>query len=66
MLQVLQHPAFAADPLAALRNHLEATLPEAPPAAAVKPAAKREPGSQKRQRKKREKREQSMPQVMES
>ena len=63
---MLQHPAFAADPLAALRNHLEATLPEAPPAAAVTPEAKREPGSRKRQRKKREKREQGMPQVMES
>ena len=63
---MLQHPAFAADPLAALRNHLEATLPEAPPAVAVKPEAKREPGSRKRQRKKREKRERGMPQVMES
>lgn len=32
--QVLHHPQFIADPLAAVRTHLSATLPEAPPASA--------------------------------
>jgi hypothetical protein len=34
--QVLEHPAFKADPLAAIAHHLQATLPPAPAAAAAK------------------------------
>jgi hypothetical protein len=33
--QVLQHPTFQADPLAAIASHLEATMP--PPPAPLKP-----------------------------
>jgi len=38
MQQVLAHPEFQANPLAAIRNHLAATLPEAAP---VKPQNKK-------------------------
>ena len=31
MQQVLSHPQFQADPLAAIASHLEATLPPPPP-----------------------------------
>ena len=37
MQQVLAHPEFQANPLAAIRNHLAATLPEP---ALVKPQSK--------------------------
>ena len=43
--QVLVHPQFAADPVAAVTAHLAATLPPPPPA--PKPARKQQPGSRK-------------------
>ncbi|KAL6771405.1 hypothetical protein ACKKBG_A26235 [Auxenochlorella protothecoides x Auxenochlorella symbiontica] len=44
---VLSNPVFQADPLAAVRSHLEATLPSAPP-----PAAPTIPPAQRRKEKK--------------
>ena len=51
--QVLHHPQFLADPLAAVRNHLSATLPAAPaaPPRPKAPGAKL-PRSEKKRRQK--------------
>lgn len=43
--QVLVHPQFQADPVAAVTAHLAATLPPPPPA--PKPVRKQQPGSRK-------------------
>lgn len=49
MQQVLAHPEFQANPLAAIRNHLAATLPEAVP---VKPQNKQQQQSRRPKQKK--------------
>lgn len=49
MQQVLAHPEFQANPLAAIRNHLAATLPEAVP---VKPQSKQQQQSRRPKQKK--------------
>jgi uncharacterized membrane protein len=37
--RVLSHPAYAADPIAALTAHIEATMPPPPPAVSASAAA---------------------------
>jgi len=55
--QVLAHPQFAADPIAAVSNHLAATLPPAPaPAAAPADPARRKQQKQAAKQRRRERR----------
>lgn len=51
--QVLQHPQFVANPLAAVTSHLAATLPAAPPPPSTQAA--KDPAQLRREKKKRRK-----------
>ena len=43
--QVVYHPAFQANPLASIMNHLQATLPSPKPHQAVRPVKKKKSGN---------------------
>mmetsp|Transcript_20281 Transcript_20281/g.61108 ORF Transcript_20281/g.61108 Transcript_20281/m.61108 type:complete len:197 (-) Transcript_20281:201-791(-) len=58
--QVLGHPQFIADPIAAITAHLEATMPPKPPPPKAPQAAKSGPGSGKRRRERAAERQRQM------
>ena len=53
--QVLQHPQFLANPLAAISSHLAATLPAVPAAPPSRQQLAKDPSTLRREKKKRRK-----------